>query len=154
MELAAAESQHTVDDNDQDEDDAEYYRKEVGTEPEHDLFTAENPRKRKSDDDNTNNPRGFKKMRLDKKIKKKYQTNQDKKFNNQNQGNENRKFNKNNKGNQNKKFKNSNSNQDRFKKSYRNDNDKKAKKTYQVNQNKKFKKSYQANQRNGKRHNK
>lgn len=154
MELAAAESQHTGDDNEQDEDDADYYRKEVGAEPEHDLFTAENPRKRKSDDDNTNNLRGFKKMRLDKKIKKKYQTNQDKKFNKQNQRNDDRKFNKNNRGNQDQKFKKNNRNQDnRFKKNHRNDSDKKVKKTYQVNKNK-FKNKHQANQRGGKRRNK
>ncbi|XP_026330458.1 protein Peter pan [Hyposmocoma kahamanoa] len=150
MELAAAESQHTVEDNDQEDDDAEYYRKEVGAEPEHDLFT-ENPRKRKSDDDNTNNPRGFKKMRLDKKTKKKYQNSQDKKFNKQNHVG--RKFNKNNKGNQDK-FKNNNRNKDnRFKKSARTDIDK-SKKTYKINQNKKFKNKYQGNQRGGERRNK
>lgn len=141
MELAAAESQHEVVDNDQDEDDAEYYRKEVGAEPDHDLFTAENPRKRRSDD--TDNPRGLKKMRLDKKIKKKYQTNPDKKFNKNNQGNKDKKFNKNNRNQDN-----------RFKKDYQNDKNKKVKKTYQVNQSKKFKNKYQANQRGGKRRNK
>lgn len=73
MELANAESQHA--DMDQDvEDDADYYRQEVGEEPEKDLFTRDTPRKRKGDDDG---PRGFKKMRLDKKLKKKYEKNQD-----------------------------------------------------------------------------
>ncbi|KAM3956313.1 brix domain-containing protein peter pan [Aphomia sociella] len=73
MELAAAESQNTADmEQDDEDDDAEYYRKEVGAEPEQDLFTEK--RKRKLDDD-TN--RGFKKMRLDKKLKKKFQKNQD-----------------------------------------------------------------------------
>ncbi|XP_049870521.1 protein Peter pan [Pectinophora gossypiella] len=73
MELAAAESQ-TADMDEDDDDDAEYYRKEVGAEPEKDLFTK-NPRKRKADDDGT--ARGFKKVRLDKKLQKKYQKNQD-----------------------------------------------------------------------------
>ncbi|OWR49457.1 Suppressor of SWI4 1 protein, partial [Danaus plexippus plexippus] len=68
MELAAAETQ----DNDQDEDDADYYRQEVGEEPEQDLFSQNPPRKRKSDDGEE--ARGFKKMRLDKKLKKKYQS--------------------------------------------------------------------------------
>ncbi|KAI8421212.1 hypothetical protein MSG28_008275 [Choristoneura fumiferana] len=71
MELAAAESQDAGASDDAD-DDAEYYRKEVGAEPDKDLFSA--PRKRKADDDSV---RGFKKMRLDKKLKKKYQPNQD-----------------------------------------------------------------------------
>ncbi|XP_063827678.1 protein Peter pan [Ostrinia nubilalis] len=72
MELAAAESQNA--DMEQDEEnDADYYREEVGAEPEKDLFT-ENKRKRKADD---NSVRGFKKMRLDKKIKKKFHKSQD-----------------------------------------------------------------------------
>ncbi|KAL0831782.1 hypothetical protein ABMA28_001320 [Loxostege sticticalis] len=72
MELAAAESQNAEMDQDED-DDADYYRKEVGAEPEKDLFT-EKTRKRKADD---NSVRGFKKMRLDKKLKKKFHKNQD-----------------------------------------------------------------------------
>ncbi|CAB3235247.1 unnamed protein product [Arctia plantaginis] len=74
MELANAESQHANMDQDADEDDADYYRQEVGEEPEKDLFTRDTTRKRKGDDDG---PRGFKKLRLDKKLKKKYQRNQD-----------------------------------------------------------------------------
>ncbi|XP_045767282.1 protein Peter pan isoform X1 [Maniola jurtina] len=70
MELAAAESQNASD-MEQDDNDADYYREEVGAEPEHDLFTQNPPRKRKSDEDGE--ARGFKKMRLDKKLKKKYQ---------------------------------------------------------------------------------
>lgn len=70
MELAAAESQDPSN-MDDDEDDADYYRQEVGAEPEKDLFSQHPNRKRKSDDDNSN--RGFKKMRLDKKLQKKYQ---------------------------------------------------------------------------------
>ncbi|CAK1543805.1 unnamed protein product [Leptosia nina] len=66
MELAAAETQN----GDDQDDDADYYRQEVGAEPEQDLFT-QNPRKRKSNEGEE--PRGFKKMRLDKKLKKKYQ---------------------------------------------------------------------------------
>ncbi|KAI5634405.1 brix domain-containing protein [Phthorimaea operculella] len=70
MELAAAESQGG--NMDEDDDDAQYYRDEVGAEPEKDLF-SQNPRKRKGDDDK---PRGFKKMRLDKKIKDRFHKNQ------------------------------------------------------------------------------
>ncbi|XP_060802172.1 protein Peter pan [Amyelois transitella] len=66
MELAAAESQAA----DMEEDDAEYYREEVGAEPDADLFSQR--KKRKADDDK---PRGFKKMRLDKKTEKKFQRN-------------------------------------------------------------------------------
>ncbi|XP_052758126.1 protein Peter pan [Galleria mellonella] len=72
MELAAAESQNPADVEEDEDDDAEYYRKEVGAEPEQDLFTEK--RKRKIEDDSN---RGFKKMRLDKKLKKKFQKNQD-----------------------------------------------------------------------------
>ncbi|XP_045496511.1 protein Peter pan [Colias croceus] len=71
MELAAAETQN----GEEQEDDADYYRQEVGAEPEQDLFTPHPSRKRKSDD--SEQPRGFKKMRLDKKLKKKYQGKQD-----------------------------------------------------------------------------
>ncbi|KAG6462323.1 hypothetical protein O3G_MSEX013188 [Manduca sexta] len=70
MELAAAESQGV---QEMDEDDADYYRQEVGAEPEEDLFTHKS-NKRKADDDSV---RGFKKMRLDKKLKKKFHKNQD-----------------------------------------------------------------------------
>uniref|UniRef100_A0A2A4J5A1 Brix domain-containing protein n=1 Tax=Heliothis virescens TaxID=7102 RepID=A0A2A4J5A1_HELVI len=73
MELANAESQHADMDQDDDDDDADYYRQEVGVEPEKDLFTRDT-KKRKGDEDG---PRGFKKMRLDKKIKKKFQKNQE-----------------------------------------------------------------------------
>ncbi|CAH2269685.1 jg18937 [Pararge aegeria aegeria] len=69
MELAAAES-HNASDMEQD-NDAQYYRDEVGAEPEQDLFTQNPARKRKSGDDGE--ARGFKKMRLDNKLKKKYQ---------------------------------------------------------------------------------
>lgn len=69
MELANAESQHADMDQDNEDDDADYYRQEVGVEPEKDLFSR-NPKKRRSDEDG---PRGFKKMRLDKKILKKFQ---------------------------------------------------------------------------------
>nr|XP_021195555.2 protein Peter pan [Helicoverpa armigera] len=72
MELANAESQHADMDQD-DDDDADYYRQEVGVEPEKDLFTRDT-KKRKGDEDG---PRGFKKMRLDKKLKKKYQNKQE-----------------------------------------------------------------------------
>ncbi|XP_075975962.1 brix domain-containing protein peter pan [Anticarsia gemmatalis] len=75
MELANAESQHANMDQDDVEDDADYYRQEVGEEPEKDLFTHDSTRKRKGGDDD--GPRGFKKMRLDKKLKKKFQKNQD-----------------------------------------------------------------------------
>ncbi|XP_041968062.1 protein Peter pan isoform X2 [Aricia agestis] len=76
MELAAAESQSNEQNMDEpEEDDAEYYRKEVGAEPEQDLFQNNPSRKRKSEDDEK--PRGFKKMRLDKKLKKKFQKSQD-----------------------------------------------------------------------------
>ncbi|CAH2040168.1 unnamed protein product, partial [Iphiclides podalirius] len=68
MELAAAESQDAQE-MEQDEDDADYYRQEVGAEPEHDLFSKNPARKRKSGDEPA---RGFKKMRLDKKLQKKY----------------------------------------------------------------------------------
>ncbi|XP_034828686.1 protein Peter pan isoform X1 [Maniola hyperantus] len=71
MELAAAETQNASD-MEQDDNDADYYREEVGAEPEHDLFTQNPPRKRKSDEEG-GEARGFKKMRLDKKLKKKYQ---------------------------------------------------------------------------------
>lgn len=73
MELAAAESQDMSVEQDED-DDAGYYRDEVGEEPEQDLFTQNPSRKRKTDGDG--DVRGFKKMRLDKKLKKKYQNNQ------------------------------------------------------------------------------
>ncbi|KAG7309766.1 hypothetical protein JYU34_004266 [Plutella xylostella] len=72
MELANAESQRADPDQD-DDDDAEYYRDEVGAEPDKDLF-SQNPRKRKSDD---NSVRGFKKMRLDRKLHKKFHKNQE-----------------------------------------------------------------------------
>ncbi|VVD00126.1 unnamed protein product [Leptidea sinapis] len=72
MELAAAESQNA--EYEQDDDDADYYRQEVGAEPEKDLFTQDPSRKRKSDGEQ---PRGFKKMRLDNKIKKRFQKHQD-----------------------------------------------------------------------------
>ncbi|XP_026727183.1 protein Peter pan [Trichoplusia ni] len=109
MELANAESQHADMDQDKDDDDADYYRQEVGVEPEKDLF-SQNSQKRKGDPDA---PRGFKKMRLDKKIKQKFQRNQDSKpqnkdgkrpfRNNQNDG---RKFQNDNKGGR--KFQNDN----------------------------------------------
>ncbi|RVE44313.1 hypothetical protein evm_011037 [Chilo suppressalis] len=84
MELAAAESQNAADMDQDDENDADYYRKEVGAEPEKDLFSENTSRKRKADD---NSVRGFKKMRLDKKLKKKYQKNQDtEKANKKNKG--------------------------------------------------------------------
>ncbi|XP_068622802.1 protein Peter pan [Battus philenor] len=73
MELAAAETQEDGA-MEAEDDDADYYRKEVGAEPEEDLFSQKQPRKRKSDDEPA---RGFKKMRLDKKLKKKYQKNDD-----------------------------------------------------------------------------
>lgn len=76
MELAAAESQGAQEMD--DEDDADYYRQEVGAEPEEDLFTQKS-KKRKTEDDSV---RGFKKMRLDKKLQKKYGTNQDASQNN------------------------------------------------------------------------
>ncbi|KAJ8724617.1 hypothetical protein PYW08_016091 [Mythimna loreyi] len=72
MELANAESQHGEMEQDNEDDDADYYRQEVGAEPDKDLFSR-NP-KRKGDGDG---PRGFKKMRLDKKIMKKFQGKQD-----------------------------------------------------------------------------
>ncbi|CAG9135958.1 unnamed protein product [Plutella xylostella] len=85
MELANAESQRADPDQD-DDDDAEYYRDEVGAEPDKDLF-SQNPRKRKSDD---NSVRGFKKMRLDRKLHKKFHKNQEdhdkKQFKGKNQG--------------------------------------------------------------------
>ncbi|CAH3936242.1 unnamed protein product [Pieris brassicae] len=68
-ELADAEGQEP-------EDDAVYYRQEVGAEPEPDLFSRNPTRKRKSD--GTDEPRGFKKIRLDKKLNKKYQNKNEK----------------------------------------------------------------------------
>lgn len=97
MELAAAESQNNDQDMEED-DDADYYRQEVGAEPEKDLFTPNTSKKRKADD---NSVRGFKKMRLDKKLKRKYQKNQDGGQQTKKQGND-KKF-------QNKDFKNKNS---------------------------------------------
>lgn len=97
MELAAAESQNNDQDMEED-DDADYYRQEVGAEPEKDLFTPKTSNKRKADD---NSVRGFKKMRLDKKLKRKYQKNQDGGQQTKKQGND-KKF-------QNKDFKNKNS---------------------------------------------
>ncbi|CAH2085846.1 unnamed protein product [Euphydryas editha] len=83
MELAAAESQDIP--MEQDEDDADYYREEVGEEPEQDLFSQNPSRKRKSDN-GEGEVRGFKKMRLDKKLKKKYQNNQETGHNQDNRG--------------------------------------------------------------------
>ncbi|KAJ0177615.1 hypothetical protein K1T71_006488 [Dendrolimus kikuchii] len=74
MELATAESQN-ADNMEDEEDDADYYRKEVGAEPEQDLF-SQNPNRKRKTDSNDNSNRGFKKMRLDKKLQKKYQKNQ------------------------------------------------------------------------------
>ncbi|KPI99482.1 Protein Peter pan [Papilio xuthus] len=65
-----------------EEDDADYYRQEVGAEPEQDLFSQNQSRKRKTDEP----ARGFKKMRLDKKLKKKYQKNDDSGQKSQNYG--------------------------------------------------------------------
>ncbi|CAG4933653.1 unnamed protein product [Parnassius apollo] len=90
MELAAAESQNTVDmEQDDVEDDADYYRQEVGAEPEQDLFSQNTSRKRKTDEQ----PRGFKKMRLDKKLQKKYHKGDDKSQKSHNKGG--RKFDRN-----------------------------------------------------------
>ncbi|CAH0723988.1 unnamed protein product, partial [Brenthis ino] len=74
MELTAAETQNASD-MEQEDNDADYYREEVGAEPEHDLFSQNPARKRKTDEDGE--ARGFKKMRLDKKLQKKYQKSQD-----------------------------------------------------------------------------
>ncbi|CAH0673824.1 unnamed protein product [Spodoptera exigua] len=74
MELANAESQHADMEQDDEDDDADYYRQEVGVEPEKDLFTRDTTKKRKGDEEG---PRGFKKMRLDKKIQKKFQKSQE-----------------------------------------------------------------------------
>ncbi|XP_035440725.2 protein Peter pan [Spodoptera frugiperda] len=74
MELANAESQHADMEQDDEDDDADYYRQEVGEEPEKDLFTRDPSKKRKGDEDG---PRGFKKMRLDNKIKKKFHKSQE-----------------------------------------------------------------------------
>ncbi|XP_063635506.1 protein Peter pan [Cydia splendana] len=71
MELANAESQGAAADRGDDDDDAQYYREAVGAEPDQDLFSA--PRKRKAGDDSV---RGFKKLRLDKKLQKKYDPSQ------------------------------------------------------------------------------
>ncbi|XP_013166636.1 PREDICTED: suppressor of SWI4 1 homolog [Papilio xuthus] len=79
MELAAAE---TATGGEAEEDDADYYRQEVGAEPEQDLFSQNLSRKRKTDEP----ARGFKKMRLDKKLKKKYQKNDDSGQKSQNYG--------------------------------------------------------------------
>ncbi|XP_061704222.1 protein Peter pan [Cydia pomonella] len=71
MELADAESQAGEGGEDDDDDDAGYYREAVGAEPDRDLFSA--PRKRRAGDDSV---RGFKKMRLDNKLQKKYDPSQ------------------------------------------------------------------------------
>ncbi|XP_026498518.2 protein Peter pan [Vanessa tameamea] len=76
MELASAESRGAAGAEPDEDDDADYYRQEVGAEPEQDLFSQNPSRKRKSDN-SEGEPRGFKKMRLDKKLKKKYQKNQE-----------------------------------------------------------------------------
>ncbi|XP_022825886.1 protein Peter pan [Spodoptera litura] len=81
MELANAESQHADMEQDDEDDDADYYRQEVGVEPEKDLFTRDTSKKRRGDEEG---PRGFKKMRLDNKIKKKFHKSQE--INNQQDG--------------------------------------------------------------------
>ncbi|KAL4703195.1 hypothetical protein ACJJTC_004871 [Scirpophaga incertulas] len=73
MALAAAESANTDKMDQDDDDDAEYYRNEVGAEPDKYLFSENPSRKRKAGD---NSVRGFKKMRLDQKFKTKFQKNQ------------------------------------------------------------------------------
>ncbi|XP_063540804.1 protein Peter pan [Cydia strobilella] len=81
MELANAESRGADEANGEADDDAEYYREAVGAEPDTDLFSA--PRKRKAGDDSV---RGFKKIRLDKKLRKKYDPGQKGGSQNQNKG--------------------------------------------------------------------